>query len=78
MAGRLEGRVARFTGTVTEVGSQGTWPTLTVVADASGSSDPDGMIASYRFDFGDGTTVGPSRTAKTYHTYVAGNWNARC
>jgi len=32
---------------------------LLVTADASGSSDPDGTIVSYRFDFGDGAVAGP-------------------
>src|SRR5207249_4639984 len=50
---------------------------LHVTADASGSSDPDGTIASYRFDFGDGTVVGPQSGATATHTYAAGNWTAR-
>jgi PKD repeat protein len=48
---------------------------LTVVADASGSTDGDGTIVSYRFDFGDGTVVGPQAGATASHTYAAGNWN---
>ncbi len=48
-------------------------PALTVNADASGSTDPDlTPIASYRFDFGDGTivtTTAPTATAQ--HTYAA-------
>jgi len=50
---------------------------LPITLQGSGSSDPDGMIAFYRFDFGDGTTVGPSRTTRTFDTYVYVNWNAR-
>ncbi|MBM9477339.1 PKD domain-containing protein [Nakamurella flavida] len=49
--------VASFT-----TGSEG----LTLSADASGSSDPDGSIASYAWDFGDGAT-GTGRT--TSHVY---------
>ena len=43
---------------------------LAVTADASGSSDPDGPVASYRFDFGDGTVVGPLQTPTATHTYT--------
>ncbi|HEY2953687.1 MAG TPA: PKD domain-containing protein [Candidatus Eisenbacteria bacterium] len=64
--------VARLTVTP----SSGTAP-LAVRADASASSDPDGTIASYRFDFGDGTVVGPQSGATATHTYAAGNWTAR-
>ena len=45
---------------------------LTVTADASGSTDNDGTpIASYEFDFGDGTILGPSVSATAGHTYAA-------
>jgi len=49
---------------------------LLVSADASGSHDPDGTIATYRFDFGDGTVVGPQASPIATHTYAAGNWTA--
>ena len=44
---------------------------LSVLADASGSADLDATpIATYLFDFGDGTpTVGPLTVATAYHTY---------
>jgi PKD repeat protein len=44
--------IARFTA----VPTTGTTP-LTVVFDASASTDPDGTIASYLWDFGDGQTA---------------------
>ena len=45
---------------------------LPVTADASGSTDLDGSpISSYRFDFGDGTVVGPQAGATAGHTYTA-------
>src|SRR4029077_10762620 len=52
---------------------------LPVTADASGSTDPEGgRIASYRFDFGDGTIVGPQPGATATHTYTGGGrWVAR-
>jgi parallel beta-helix repeat protein len=44
---------------------------LAVTADASGSSDGDATpISSYRFDFGDGTVVGPQSGATATHTYT--------
>jgi parallel beta-helix repeat protein len=47
----------------------GTAP-LAVTADASASSDGDATpIASYRFDFGDGTMVGPQTAASAAHTF---------
>ena len=50
---------------------------LAVTADASGSTDCSGTIVSYRFNFGDGTIVGPQAEATATHTYAAGNWTAR-
>jgi len=38
----------------------------TVAYDASGSSDPDGSIASYEWDFGDGTVAKGSTATHTY------------
>jgi PKD repeat protein len=43
---------------------------LTCSFDGAGSSDPDGTIASYNWDFGDGSA--PSSEARTTHTYAAG------
>lgn len=44
---------------------EGTAP-LTVNFDAGGSSDPDGQITSYRWDFGDGSTGTGHSVAHTY------------
>src|ERR1041385_4155177 len=64
--------VARLTATP----SSGTAP-LSVTLDASASSDPDGHVVSYSFDFGDGARVGPQSTATAQHTYAAGTWTVR-
>ena len=52
--------------------ANGTGPLLTT-ADGSGSTD-DGTIVSYRFDFGDGTVVGPQAAPIATHVYAAGAW----
>jgi PKD repeat protein len=45
---------------------------LLVTADAAASTDTDATpIATYRFDFGDGTVVGPQSGATASHTYAA-------
>jgi hypothetical protein len=49
---------------------------LSVTADASASSDPDGTITAYLFDFGDGTVVGPQASPIATHVYAAGSWTA--
>jgi len=50
---------------------------LDVTASAIGSVDPDGTIVSYLFDFGDGTTFGPSMEDEVFHRYQAGTFTAR-
>src|SRR5207245_1605941 len=50
--------------------SSGTAP-LTVTADASASTDPDGTLASYTFDFGDGSAVVTQSAATILHTYTS-------
>ena len=50
---------------------------LAVVADGSASTAAGGTIVSYRFDFGDGTIVGPQSPAIASHTYAAGTWSCR-
>jgi len=48
---------------------------LTVAFSAAGSTDPDGLIAAYAWDFGDGQT---STAANPSHVYsVAGSYTAR-
>ena len=47
-------------------------PAVTVTADARGSSDVDAQgIATYTFDFGDGTVVGPQASPVATHDFVA-------
>jgi PKD repeat protein len=42
-----------------------------VTADSSGSTDGDTTpIATYQFDFGDGTVVGPAGASAAPHTYA--------
>jgi PKD repeat protein len=61
--------VDALTAKLTTTPSSGTAP-LAVTADASASSDTDATpIASYTFDFGDGTVVGPQSGATAKHTY---------
>ncbi len=50
---------------------------LVVTLNASTSFDADGVIASYTFNFGDGTSVGPQASPVATHSYALGNWNAR-
>ncbi len=46
-------------------------PAALVTADATGSSDADATgIASYTFDFGDGTVVGPQPASTAQHDYT--------
>lgn len=51
----------------------GTAP-LTVSFVGSNSSDPDGLVATYSWDFGDGTTSTLANVSKTYQ--AAGNYTA--
>ena len=49
---------------------------LAVTADASGSVAGVKAIATYTFDFGDGTVVGPQPAPTAQHTYAAGVYTA--
>jgi PKD repeat protein len=60
----------------TTTGQSWTAPAI-VTADAAKSEDPDGTIASYRFDFGDGAVVGPQAGSVASHTYAAGTWTVQ-
>lgn len=50
---------------------------LAVSFNASASTDADGGIASYHFDFGDGVVVGPQASPAASHVYGTGTWKAR-
>ncbi|HEY2041942.1 MAG TPA: PKD domain-containing protein [Jatrophihabitans sp.] len=57
--------------------ASGTAP-VAVTADGSTSTDPQGQALQYRFDFGDGTVVGPQAGATASHTYTAaGSYTVR-
>jgi hypothetical protein len=45
---------------------------LTCSFDATGSSDPDGTVASYAWTWGDGSSTPASSAATTTHTYASG------
>jgi PKD repeat protein len=45
-------------------------PLLAVTADASGSSDPDGWITSYCFDWGDGSAPTCGGSSSATHAYL--------
>ena len=57
--------------------ASGTAP-LTVTLDASGSTDPDAgdSIASYTFDFGDGSATVTQTGSSVRHDYAAGSYTA--
>src|ERR1041385_4267814 len=50
------------------------WTGDTFTFDGQGSSDPDGNVTSWRFDFGDGSnaTVGNADAARVKHAYAQG------
>jgi len=50
---------------------------LVTTADGSFSSDADGSVTSYAFNFGDGQSTGPGSIAVQTHTYVAGTYTAQ-
>ena len=50
---------------------------LAVNFSAAGSTDADGGIANYRFDFGDGIVIGPQASPTATHVYGTGTWKAQ-
>lgn len=70
--------VASTAGSFPAVSSAGTisgTAPLTISFVGSNSSDPDGIVASYLWDFGDGTTSILANASKTYQT--AGNYTVK-
>ena len=60
-----QGPAAGFSATVAPAGQASSF-------DASASSDPDGTVSSYHWDFGDGTSQTTTSTTTT-HTYATAN-----
>src|SRR6202008_2052097 len=48
-----------------------------ILADGSRSTDADGRIATYHFDFGDGIKAGPQVSPFASHIYNAGQWTLK-
>jgi len=61
------------TATASAIPSSGVAP-LAVTLSSAGSDDPDGTIAAYNWDFGDGSE--PSSDSNPSHTYTAGTYLA--
>jgi PKD repeat protein len=50
----------------------------TVIFDGSGSSDPDSDPLAYKWDFGDGKSIGWQNSSKTSHSYIRlGNYSVK-
>jgi len=60
--------IAAFTATPTTGSGTPTTP-LTVTFDPTGSSDPDGTIAEYAWNFGDGNTATTATLVAVTHDY---------
>ena len=58
------------TASFSSIGASGHAP-LAIGFDATASADPDGVIVSYEWDFGDGATASG---ATTTHTFAEGTW----
>ncbi len=53
-------------------------PGVVVTFSGAGSSDPDGIVTQYEFNFGDGVTAGPTSQSSVQHAYTsAGYYNAQ-
>ena len=50
---------------------------LAVTASGAASTDKDGKIVSYTFDFGDGTVIGPQPAPTASHVYPLGEYTLR-
>ncbi|MBW3084143.1 hypothetical protein KEM60_00327 [Austwickia sp. TVS 96-490-7B] len=67
----IEGGAAQMPNTPPRASFTSTVDHLKVAVDASGSTDVDGKVVSYSWDFGDNTPAQSSDTAQSSHTYAA-------
>ncbi|MBN2042735.1 MAG: PKD domain-containing protein [Candidatus Aenigmarchaeota archaeon] len=53
-------------------------PGTIITFSGAGSTDPDGIVTQYEFNFGDGVTAGPTSQSSVQHAYTsAGYYNAQ-
>lgn len=80
MTNKMSGAIYWTVGNAAPIATLSVTPTsgiapVTVSASTTGSSDPDGSIASTTIDFGDGTVVSGTNASHTYS--IAGNYTVK-